>query len=552
MVHTNNSIITTHFSQNTILLLMYDGSTRASVYGSSSGATSTSAQSIVGVWRVMNQREDGNTYTSAYCSTGATTAAKTATCSGYIINSNQKHYIHIVITSTNTTQSALTLNINGQGAKPIYINGTASSSTNYNLTRGSYLAYYDGTNYHFRTDGKLQGSLAGNADTATKATQDGSGNVITSTYLKLSGGTLTGNLQIGNSDSTTTTADAIGITVRDLRAVEMAPSTLGDRTAAFYFDTAGPSNDNGWKSILRVKGWTGSYGAWELAGPASDSDTKEFYVRSGLGGSSWGAWRKLLTSSNYTNYTVKKDGTGASGTWGISINGNAATASLVKVILNDDSNWRAAVQWRNTTLEAGTYLSHIGRHNTGGNSNYPGSISIVPYATDTSPWSGDIGLFITKDAIKFEGTKFIDSAGKVYGAVWNDYVEFRESNEQIQSGRVVIENGDDTLSLSNERLQPGANIVSDTYGFAIGKTSRAQTPIAVSGRVLAYPYESRDTFSAGDAVCSGPNGTVSKMTREEIIMYPERIIGTVSAIPDYEIWGTGNILVNGRIWITIK
>ena len=55
----------------------------------------------------------------------------------------------------------------------------------------------------------------------------------------------------------------------------------------------------------------------------------------------------------------------------------------------------------------------------------------------------------------------------------------------------------------------------NTYGFVIGETSRAQTPIAVSGRVLAYPYEPRDTFSAGDAVCSGPNGTVSKMTREE-------------------------------------
>lgn len=68
---------------------------------------------------------------------------------------------------------------------------------------------------------------------------------------------------------------------------------------------------------------------------------------------------------------------------------------------------------------------------------------------------------------------------------------------------------------------------------------------------MAYPYESRDTFSAGDAVCSGPNGTVSKMTREEIVMYPERIIGTVSAIPDYEIWGTGNVPVDGRIWIKV-
>ena len=42
------------------------------------------------------------------------------------------------------------------------------------------------------------------------------------------------------------------------------------------------------------------------------------------------------------------------------------------------------------------------------------------------------------------------------------------------------------------------------------------------------------------------------MTREEIITYPERIIGTVSAVPDYETWGQNNVSVNGRIWIKVK
>ena len=88
--------------------------------------------------------------------------------------------------------------------------------------------------------------------------------------------------------------------------------------------------------------------------------------------------------------------------------------------------------------------------------------------------------------------------------------------------------------------------------MAIGKTEDAQTPIAVSGRVLAYPLESKEQFHPGDAVCSGPRGTVSLMTREEIREYPERIIGTVSAIPEYETWGSCNVKVNGRIWIKVK
>ena len=86
----------------------------------------------------------------------------------------------------------------------------------------------------------------------------------------------------------------------------------------------------------------------------------------------------------------------------------------------------------------------------------------------------------------------------------------------------------------------------------VAKTTKAFAFVAVSGRVLAYPYEDRKTFKPGDAVCSGPNGTVSRMTRLEIIKYPERIIGTVSAVPDYETWGNEKIKVNGRIWIRLK
>ena len=143
-------------------------------------------------------------------------------------------------------------------------------------------------------------------------------------------------------------------------------------------------------------------------------------------------------------------------------------------------------------------------------------------------------------------------ATKVYGAVWNDYAEYRRSEESIAPGRSVIETGHGDLVLATERLQPGANIVSDTFGFAIGETDRTQTPIAVSGRVLAYPYEDISTYMAGDPVCTGPNGTISKMTREEVQQYPDRIIGTVSEIPQYDTWGSGDVKVDGRIWIKVK
>lgn len=141
---------------------------------------------------------------------------------------------------------------------------------------------------------------------------------------------------------------------------------------------------------------------------------------------------------------------------------------------------------------------------------------------------------------------------KVYGSVWNDYAEYRQTHHKVKPGQCVYEKGDGSLAISYERMMPGANIVSDTFGFAIGETKNCKTPLAVSGRVLAYAYEPKETYNPGDAVCSGPNGTISKMTRAEIRDYPERIIGTVSEIPTYEVWGSGNIKVNGRIWIKVK
>ena len=146
---------------------------------------------------------------------------------------------------------------------------------------------------------------------------------------------------------------------------------------------------------------------------------------------------------------------------------------------------------------------------------------------------------------------YISTAGVLYGAAWNDYAEYRKA-ESIEPGRVVIESADGEMKLSTERLQPGAEIISDTFGFAIGETDEYKTPIAATGRVLAYPNEDRYSYPLGCAVCSGPNGTVSQMTRDEIREYPERIIGTVSEIPEYKNLGTGNVEVNGRIWVRVK
>lgn len=144
------------------------------------------------------------------------------------------------------------------------------------------------------------------------------------------------------------------------------------------------------------------------------------------------------------------------------------------------------------------------------------------------------------------------SDGSVYGAVWNDYAEFRKGKEEIKPGYCVFSNDDGIVQKTTKKFQACDGIVSDTFGFAIGETNECKTPLAVAGRVLAYYSGDRNNYHAGDTICAGPDGKVVKMTREEVRKWPDRIVGIVSEIPNYETWGSGNIEVDGRIWIKVK
>lgn len=230
---------------------------------------------------------------------------------------------------------------------------------------------------------------------------------------------------------------------------------------------------------------------------------------------------------------------------GDTMTGNLTAPNFIGNLIGN-ANTATSANTANTATSANTA-------NTATTATYATNATNVNIANDTSLKLYVLGATTTGNTRVYRESSVYMSSNVLYGAAWNDYAEYRQS-DITQPGRCIIENGDDTLSLSIERLQRGAEIVSDTFGFAIGETDDCKTPIAASGRVLAYPFEDREEFKShiGYPVCSGPNGTVSIMTDEEEQLYPSRIIGYISAVPDYETWGTGNVKVNGRIWIRIK
>lgn len=104
-------------------------------------------------WTANDTNSD--TLPAVYVGTAAATVAKVGSSTNFALHDHC--YVYVSFRYTNSATSP-TLNINSTGAKPIYVNGAVAGTVHLpdnQLTAGSYLGYYDGTNYYFRTDGAL-------------------------------------------------------------------------------------------------------------------------------------------------------------------------------------------------------------------------------------------------------------------------------------------------------------------------------------------------------------------------------------------------------------
>lgn len=241
----------------------------------------------------------------------------------------------------------------------------------------------------------------------------------------------------------------------------------------------------------------------------------------------------LLDGSGNTSFPGRIFADSYSTNWGY-INGKATNGGINQILIGDDA-------WLGDCNIGGT----LGIKSCSG-----GEAGISFYGNDGSG----------KGRIYYNGTGH--STVGLYGAVWNDYAEFRKSDTQ-EPGYVIAPAEDGISYKTSVRMQPGAKIISDTFGFAVGECDDAKTPVGLMGRVLAYTYQNPSNYKIGDVVCAAPNGTVDIMTREEIMQYPDRIIGIVNEIPKYKTWKSilthsnneqtiREIEVKNRIWIDIK
>lgn len=120
---------------------------------------------------------------------------------------------------------------------------------------------------------------------------------------------------------------------------------------------------------------------------------------------------------------------------------------------NSTSNYTTAIRWLKGGASQGTYNPSIGQHNTGGDGN--GSICILPYPTETSPWGGTVGLFISKGVLKLDGQNVIHSGNydQYFGYIGTTKVQ-KTSATQALTGIASI-NGRLTINAESDQTRLG-------------------------------------------------------------------------------------------------
>lgn len=259
--------------------------------------------------------------------------------------------------SGDTMTGPLTISTSGC---PLYIQGGSSvesylkvklgetdkSAFGYNSSLGTFLYSYTYGGYLSLTDSGLARIYKGSSLVGTlwHSGNDGSGSGLDADLLDgYQASSFLRNRTAGNIDFNTITESGI----------YRMSYTISNGA------TNGPSN-NEWGQMLVLHG-SGDTIAQLSIGYSSESSIK---YRSGnptdVGGSgSWNSWKTVLDSGNYTDYTVTKTGSGASGTWGINISGKAANADTLNNEVIQYVGASRGIPYRFSINRQGQYHTYI-------------------------------------------------------------------------------------------------------------------------------------------------------------------------------------------------
>ena len=360
--------------------------------------------------------------------------------------------------------------------------------------------------------GNVVGNVTGNATSATKATQDGNGKVIASTYLPLAGGTMTGP-----------------ITLKGLVAQEIAANTdLNTLTHGIYHT----GTDANTKTLTNAP-TINSQGVIVITPYNSGTDNRTVQLSLDTGGS--GAlyyrtlrnqntvWQTVITSSNISNYksggtkaalTIQKNGTTVK-----TFDGSAAVTANITVPtkvseLTNDSNYVKNTTYASAST-AGVIKLGTGLAIADGVLSVTGAATadsvewsvVKNRPTAVSYWTNDAGYITASNTMKGATATTAGSAGTVPAPAAGKEAQFLRGD-----GTWAVPSYATSAGSATKATQDGnGKTIASTYlpltgGTLSGDLNFSHTGAATNGNITwnGGTYHQRllikDNTTAGDSV----------------------------------------------------
>lgn len=165
--------------------------------------------------------------------------------------------------------------------------------------------------------GAFVGSFSGNLD----------GNATTSTTANIA------KACSGNSATATTASKVYGIYTAN--GGQQGPGYFGTNSAGCLMSNQPINGHDEYKNWLYMDNYDGSDVGGATAIGISRTETRAYIMSSNADRKQWDRSAELLSSANYNSFAPTKTGGGASGTWPISISGNAASATTAAGLSGD-------------------------------------------------------------------------------------------------------------------------------------------------------------------------------------------------------------------------
>lgn len=453
----------------------YNGSTAATI---AVDATSTNTVSKVVARDASGNFSAGTITATLFSGSGA---SLTSIPNGALVNSSTTvNGTAISLGSSGTitanTTNSLTFNNAGSGAASgTTFNGSAAQTISYNTIGAPSTT---GTN----ASGTWGISISGNAATASAVAWSG----ITSKPTTISGFGITN--AVTQQDGTRSNLDY-----------------NAQLTSGFYNVDASPTNGPAGISYNQLIVAKGTDTGLQISG----GFIHEMYYRGWYSsGATFTAWKKLLDSSNYNSYSPTLTGTGASGTWGISITGNATTATTLQTS-------------RNFSITGPVTASSVS-FNGSGDVQLASTINTTTLAVNLT--TERVGIGTTSPSYKLDVTGDLRVTGTIYGSITGNAANITAYtiNQSVGTGNSPSFAGLTVTGLISSGPQANKTIIID------------YVPTSATGSVsVGYGY----TVNATGITLTLPNSGLSDGDRVSFIP------GS-NLINSYTISGNGNAIMN--------